>query len=1042
MKMGSNKKARVLEGGVFGSGRVGNFGVDNLGNGNSGSWGTSVCYEVDDSKEIDSVLEAASMVYGMGSSSLNLVKRVSRETKMGEIVSDDFEENVKYEVGDMVWGKVKSYPWWPGQIFDEAFAVLSVRRTKKKGHVLVAFFGDSSYGWLNVKELIPFDPHYAEKSMQTNAKAFVSAVEDAENEACRRAALGLECRCRGPSNFRPVDARGFYAVDVGGYEPHGVYSMEQIRRARDEFFPLEMLSFVWQMALMPCSKLQGNVDWIKSMAKVLAYRMAVFEESDETYSHASGIDQVCPASSKRVLNQQELLSQATLSGSSHIDEAFGKKSTSPIKIQCKRDQYFLKQVDDPNILRADHLGQEQLSFLSPSMYEEVALSDGEHVLEGKYPHFFMNTEFAGKEDGIDTFSKVSMPLNLGLAGKESVTVDKEAGLESNRTKLTDSSQDFQQAQPRMLKTDENHNGPENMHLAGRITSPLDTSQPGNVLSTNSHNMYKNPKALKRSEEDLSYEEAYVVDINKKKKTKSNLDAGIEPLYKLLEPATFKALARQSTQDTSPTALVHREDSPMDQQEKAIEACHTISSGSMARQKIFDTRNVETGLSLLISDLLALALNPFHDVEQNRPAIVLNFFLQFRSIVYQGNLVVSSSEEPVLIETQPIKPHVFPLATESNPVRSAQDLPLSSKPPKKRLKSDFYAKSGHIFDCGEDMSTKRLKHLNELKTLTVEKKASNSKPVKSQRRDCKEIGETVSKKKERNVLKKPITPKMVPVPTMLVMNFPRQSALPSVAELKAKFARFGPLDHSASQVSWKASKCHIVFKYNSDAQAAYRYAVQSSSLFGNVKVYYQLQTLGSLEPELHKLGKQLEEEAQYKFPHLTSLCSYNSVESEFQPKSSLQKPPGDDLRSITGIPGTTLNVKLMLGGNLSSESEQFAIDSDIKNSYGNNPTGSSSSSFSTINVNVRNFHKAIPSPLPPPIDLPNPISQFFEDSELLQSVQACNFQHCQVGSRNNHTYYSTPSQSVDISHQMLNLLTKCSEIVHELKCSLGYAPLCL
>lgn len=308
MKMGSNKKARVLGGGVFGSGRVGNFGVENLENGNSDSWGTSVCCEVDDSNEIDSALEAASMVYSMNSS-LNLVKRVSRETKIGEIVSDDFRENVKYEVGDMVWGKVKSYPWWPGQIFDEAFAVLSVRRSKKKGHVLVAFFGDSSYGWLNVKELIPFDPHYAEKSIQTNAKAFVSAVEDAENEACRRAALGLECH---PSNFRPVDAPGFYAVDVGGYEPHGVYSTEQIKRARDEFFPLEMLSFVWHMALMPCSKLQGNVDWIKSMAKVLAYRMAVFEKSDKTYSHASGIDRVCPASSNRVLNQQELLSQGII----------------------------------------------------------------------------------------------------------------------------------------------------------------------------------------------------------------------------------------------------------------------------------------------------------------------------------------------------------------------------------------------------------------------------------------------------------------------------------------------------------------------------------------------------------------------------------------------------------------------------------------------------------------------------------------------------------------------------------------------------------
>lgn len=1066
--MGS-KKARILEGGVcgveYGGGRGGNFGVKNLGNENSELVGARVCCEIDDSKEVDSIFEAASMVFSMrdsksGVRNANSIKRVCRETKIDKIVSDDFGENVKgalgyaYEVGDMVWGKVKSYPWWPGQIFDEALAVTSVSKTKKEGYVLVAFFGDSSYGWLNPKELIPFDPNYAEKSMQTKAEAFVRAVEDAENEACRRDALGLVCRCGNPSNFRPVDGHsGFYAVDVGGYEPHGVYSMKQIRRARDGFCPLEMLSFVQQMAIMPCSNLQGNVDGIKNAAKVLAYRMAVFDKSDETYSQASGIEQVCPASPKRVLDQQEVLSRATLSGSPQTGEAFGKKSSIPIKIQRKRDKYFLKRVDDPNILRAHHLGQGQLSFLSPSMHEEAAISNGEHVLEGKDPHFAMKTEFTGKAAGIDTFSRVSTPFNSGLAGKEIVTVDKKPALESNRTELTDSSQVFQQPQPRLLKMVENHSRPENMCLAGRITSPLDTPQPDNVLITSNCNMYKNPKARKRSVEDLSSEEADMVDINKKKKTELNLDAGIEPSYKLLKPAKFKALARQSTRESSPIGLVHKEDSPMDQQEKENGAYHTISSGSVARQKMFDTRNVETGFPQLISDLLALALNPFHDVEQNIPANVLQFVLQFRSIVYQGNLVVSSSEEAELIETQPIKPPVFTVAAQSHPVRSVWDLPFSSKPPKKRLKSDFYANAapdGHIFDCGEEKSIKGVKHLDELKSLTAEKKASDLKPVKSQGKDCKETGETIPKRKIGNVLTKPVTPKMVPEPTMLVMNFPRQSALPSISELKAKFGRFGPLDHSATHVSWKTSKCHIVFKCKSDAQIAYRYAVQSHFMFGNVKVYYQLQTLGSLAPELHKLGKQLEEEVQYKFPHLTSLSSCNYAEPEFQPKSSLKKPPGDDVRSITGIPSKTSRVKFILGGGQSCGGEQLAIDSNIKNSNGNHPAGSSSSSFATINVNVRDsqkvknfqkvthFHKVIPSLLPP-IDLPNQFSDAPKDYEDHQFAEACKLQYCQVGSKNNHMCNATTSQGVDISHQMLNLLTRCSEIVHELKRSLGYVP---
>jgi DNA (cytosine-5)-methyltransferase 3A len=93
-----------------------------------------------------------------------------------------------FEVGDMVWGKVKSHPWWPGQIFNEAFASPSVRRVKKMGYVLVAFFGDNSYGWFDPAELIPFEPHVKEKSQQTSSDHFAKAVEEAMNEVGRRRA--------------------------------------------------------------------------------------------------------------------------------------------------------------------------------------------------------------------------------------------------------------------------------------------------------------------------------------------------------------------------------------------------------------------------------------------------------------------------------------------------------------------------------------------------------------------------------------------------------------------------------------------------------------------------------------------------------------------------------------------------------------------------------------------------------------------------------------------------------------------------------------
>ncbi|CAL5346974.1 unnamed protein product [Camellia sinensis] len=127
-----------------------------------------------------------------------------------------------YEVGDMVWGKVKSHPWLPGQIFDEALASPSICRAEKEGQVLVAFYGDGTYGWLEPGRLIPFDFHYTEKSKQTNTPEFLTAVEEAVDEVKRRAALGLSCRCRKPNIFRPKSVEGFFEVDVNGFQPGGL----------------------------------------------------------------------------------------------------------------------------------------------------------------------------------------------------------------------------------------------------------------------------------------------------------------------------------------------------------------------------------------------------------------------------------------------------------------------------------------------------------------------------------------------------------------------------------------------------------------------------------------------------------------------------------------------------------------------------------------------------------------------------------------------------------------------------------------------------
>jgi hypothetical protein len=70
--------------------------------------------------------------------------------------------NRRHDIGDLVWGRVKSYPWWPGQIFDEALASPSVCCAKRDGHIPVSFYGDYTYAWLDPQQIIPFDMNYDE----------------------------------------------------------------------------------------------------------------------------------------------------------------------------------------------------------------------------------------------------------------------------------------------------------------------------------------------------------------------------------------------------------------------------------------------------------------------------------------------------------------------------------------------------------------------------------------------------------------------------------------------------------------------------------------------------------------------------------------------------------------------------------------------------------------------------------------------------------------------------------------------------------------
>ncbi|KAL0395698.1 UNVERIFIED_CONTAM: hypothetical protein Scaly_0018200 [Sesamum calycinum] len=97
--------------------------------------------------------------------------------------------------GGFVWGKIKSHPWWPGQVYDPEDASEFAMKCKQEGRLLVAFFGDGSCSWCLPSQLIPFVENFVEMSTRSSSKSFLNAVQSAVDEVGRLVELQMTCKC-------------------------------------------------------------------------------------------------------------------------------------------------------------------------------------------------------------------------------------------------------------------------------------------------------------------------------------------------------------------------------------------------------------------------------------------------------------------------------------------------------------------------------------------------------------------------------------------------------------------------------------------------------------------------------------------------------------------------------------------------------------------------------------------------------------------------------------------------------------------------------
>ncbi|KAA0034050.1 Tudor/PWWP/MBT superfamily protein isoform 5 [Cucumis melo var. makuwa] len=159
------------------------------------------------------------------------------------------ENEGDFSVSDLVWGKVRSHPWWPGQIFDPSDSSDQAMKYYKKDFYLVAYFGDRTFAWNEMSHLKPFRTHFSQEEMQSHSEAFQNSVECALEEVSRRAELGLACACTPKEAYDMIKCQ---IIENAGIreESSRRYGVDKSASATS-FEPVKLIEYIRDLAKFP-----------------------------------------------------------------------------------------------------------------------------------------------------------------------------------------------------------------------------------------------------------------------------------------------------------------------------------------------------------------------------------------------------------------------------------------------------------------------------------------------------------------------------------------------------------------------------------------------------------------------------------------------------------------------------------------------------------------------------------------------------------------------------------------------------------------------
>ncbi|XP_078180087.1 uncharacterized protein LOC144574089 isoform X2 [Carex rostrata] len=178
------------------------------------------------------------------------------------------QEKGKFVVSDLVWGKVKSHPWWPGQIIDPSDASTLAIKCHKKDTLLVAYFWDKSFAWCDESQLKPFFSNFSIFEKQVGSDVFTSAVKSALKEVCRRIDNGTMCSCLNDKSLFKVYPKMENAGVRPGFDSYTVDRGKVVNSLN----PRGLVGLIRDLALDPDKGTTNKLLLVMSKYHIMAFR--------------------------------------------------------------------------------------------------------------------------------------------------------------------------------------------------------------------------------------------------------------------------------------------------------------------------------------------------------------------------------------------------------------------------------------------------------------------------------------------------------------------------------------------------------------------------------------------------------------------------------------------------------------------------------------------------------------------------------------------------------------------------------------------------